>query len=492
MPRFVPAALALLALCGAPLPPASAAGPYDEFLKLVPPGANTLVLVNVKAAHASPLAKAEKWADDLQKKYRSGVGAVPANAELVVVAAEVNLTAMTRDHQIALMRLGNSVSIPDLVTREGGTRDDLADQPVVVSPRNVYFAPMPRLMLAAVYPADRQATARWVRHTRAPGGPALTPYLKQAADGAGDAAVVVAADLADVLSPAVVRYGLSVSPVIARQKVGNLDLLARVVASVRGLTLTATVKDSIAATVRVDFALDPSTFKGVLKDLFLELVEEQGVAIAGMEKWEAKFDEKSMTLSGPLLTDDLRRIGSLFAFPSAHGPDAPEVAKDQPSLPMTQRYMAAVDAILTDISKAKDSPNYDKTATWHDKAAAQLENLSRRGVDPIAVEGALESARRLRAIAGSLRGVPIDLNALASKPQYELGGLMVGGGGWGWGRGIFGHWGIGIQSNVSEIQDRMSKVIANDEKKRSEAWSQINQAMGEAKRKLAEKYKTEF
>jgi hypothetical protein len=491
MRRSVPTALALVALWANPTTPASAATPFDEILKLVPPEANTLVLVNVHAAHASPLAQTEKWADDLRNKYRSGVGTVPADAQLVVVAADVNLTAMTRQHQLALIRLANTITITELVNREGGTRDEVADQPIVLSPRDVYFTPLPNYLLAAVYPADRQATARWVRHTRAPGPTTLAPYLRRAADTAGDAALVVAVDLADALAPAVVRYGLSVSPVLVKHKVADLDRLARVVASVRGLTLRATVTQAIAATIRVDFGLDPRPFRGVLKDLFVELVEEQGVALGGLEKWEAKFDETSLTLSGPLTSADLRRVASLFAFPAAGGSELPEGAKEQVSLPMTQRYVAAVDAILTDIAKAQDSPNYDKTATWHDKAASQLEHLSRRGVDPIAVEGALESARRLRAIAGSLRGVPIDLNALASKPQYEL-MPFVGGGGLGYGRGIFGHWGFGISSNVPQIQDKMSKVIAEDQKRRSQAWSQINQVMGEAKRKLAQKYKTDF
>src|SRR5262249_37701425 len=149
----------------------------------------------------------------------------------------------------------------------------------------------------------------------------------------------------------------------------------------------------------------------------------------------------------------------------ASGPEAAEAGKGAVSVDATKRYLAAVDAILEDISRAKESPNYDKMATWHDKAAAQIEHLSRRGVDHLAVEGALESARRLQAIAGSLRGVPIDLNALATKPPYELGGLIVGGGGFGYGRGIFGNWGIGISSNVPQIQDKMTKVIADDQRK---------------------------
>ena len=53
------------------------AGPYDDMIRGVPPNTNTLVLVNIKAAYASPLAKADKWADDSYKRYRAGIGFVP-------------------------------------------------------------------------------------------------------------------------------------------------------------------------------------------------------------------------------------------------------------------------------------------------------------------------------------------------------------------------------------------------------------------------------
>src|SRR5687768_11588824 len=110
MTRLALTALGLIALCGLAPPPAAAAGPYDDLLKDVPPGVNTLALINVKAAHASARGKAEKGAEDHQKKYRSGVGSLPVGAEPVVVGAAVNMTAMTRHYQVALVRLGNVIS----------------------------------------------------------------------------------------------------------------------------------------------------------------------------------------------------------------------------------------------------------------------------------------------------------------------------------------------------------------------------------------------
>src|SRR5262249_60656159 len=173
---------------------------------------------------------------------------------------------------------------------------------------------------------------------------------------------------------------------------------------------TVKVTDTIAGTIRIDFAGDPTPFRRILKDLFLELVDDQGASIPGLELWEATYGPNSMTLTGQLTTADLKRILSLFAFPGAAGEDSAKLGANEVSVPATQRYLAAVDSILKDIRSAKDSPNYEKTATWHDKAATQLEQLNRRGVDPAAVQAAFEAAKRLRAIASSLRGVPIDLN----------------------------------------------------------------------------------
>jgi hypothetical protein len=488
MTRLVPVALVVLLACSHC---ATAAGPFDDLLKAVPPNTNTLALVNVKAAFDSPLAKKENWALQHQQKYRSGLGFVPADASMVVIASDVNLSVLTRGHQVALVKVRNTPTIPELAAREGGTSDTITGQSVVLSPRDVYYAPLPGGVLAGVFPADRQATARWLRHTQSAKGPALSPYLQKAADAAGDAAVVIAVDLGDVVTPSILKYGLSNSPVVAKRKGLNVDVLVRVVSSVRGLTLAVKITDTVTGTIRVEFGQDPTLFRNTMKDLFLELVDDMGAAIPGLETWEATFDATSMTLSGGLTTPDLQRILSLFAFPGAAGEDDAKAAKDEVSVGATQRYVAAVTAILDNIKKAKDSPQYEKTATWHDKAAAQLEQLNRRGVDPLAVEAALESAKRLHAIAASMRGVPIDMEALARKGYYYNHTSI----GWsvGWWGGVRPVYMPGpVETNYPQIMAEQAKVIAADKQRRSDAWSQIDSLLLRARDELTTKYKAKF
>jgi hypothetical protein len=489
MPRFVPAVLALVALA-----PAATAGPYDDLLRAVPPNTNTLVMVNVKAAFASPLAKSEKWADDYFKRYQSGMAFVPPESEAVVIASEVNLSDMTRDHQIGLVKVRNLPAMNALADREGGATGQLSGQVVVLSPRDVYYVALPGSVLAAVYPANRQATARWIRHAMASKAPDLTPYLKRAADaaGAGEDVLTIAVDFAEVIDPARLKVGLPASPAVIKQKGVDVGLTAGFLASVQGITFTARITDRIVGTVRVDFALDVNLYKRITRELFLELLDEEGVAIPGMDAWETTYGEKSMTLSGPLTPADLRRILSLFAFPGHADEDTPKVNPGQPSGPATQRYLAAVKVILDDIRKTKDSPDYVKTATWHEKAAEQLEHIGRQAVDPIAVEAAFEVAKRLRAIGASLRGVPIDLEAIGrqgyyySRPNW---GVALG---WGGIRPVWYGGGGQVETNLPQVRAEQAKVVAADQQRRVEVWTQIDQILADTSIKLTDKYKIKF
>jgi hypothetical protein len=266
------------------------------------------------------------------------------------------------------------------------------------------------------------------------------------------------------------------------------------------LTFAAKVTDAVTGSITIEFADDPNRYKGVLKGLFLELVDSYGVSIAGLDKWEASFTDKTMTLSGSMSPEDLRRVVSLFSFPRPESHDTGMAAaggEDKPTAAATQRYMAAVQTILSDIKHVRDSKNYGKTATWHDKAAQQLEQLSRRHVDPIAVDAAYQAARSLRAIAASLRGVPIDVNAAAQKgymytqrtPYYGWGPYW--GGWWGGYRSlIFAP--RELKTNVPQVQGEMARIIADDQKRRIATWEKLDQLMSETRRKLSDKYDTNF
>jgi hypothetical protein len=472
-------------------PALSAAGP-DDLLRAVPPNTNTLVLVNAKAAFASPLAKSELWAENYWKKYHSGIGSIPPEAQKVVIAADVNFLDMSRACQVGLVKMRSIPTVKEMARREGGTIDDVNDTFVVRSPRDVYFTYLTDTELAAIYPANRQALARWLKTAKANKAPELSPYLMKAVAVAETTPVVIALDLTDSLDPALIKLGLSISPTMVKHKTANMDFLSKFIARVKGLTFTAQITDKITGSIRLDFSDDTNRYKAYLRDLFIEFIEEQGIALSSLDKWEASFTETSMTLSGDLSMSDLRRILSLFAFPEATGEESEKGDGNPVSVGASKNYMAAVQSILKDLRKTRDQKAYEKTATWHDKAAEQIEHLNQRGVDPVALAAAREVSKRMRAIASSLRGVPIDMEKL-NREAYYYSQASVGATVNGFGRVQFGVFGpTQVDTNYPQIQAEQAKVIADDEKRRSEAWSQIDRILTDARQKLTDKYKVPF
>lgn len=474
----------LVALVAAPL--AKAAGPYDGLLVAVPPQVNCLVLVDVQKAFASPLAQSERWASDISARFRSGIGFVPPDAGRLVISSQVNLSTMTRDSQVGLVTAQQPPSMRALAEREGGVASDLLGQTVCLSPRNVYFASPASGTLAAVYPADRQVTARWLRHATTAKTATLAPYLQAAADAAGKHTVTVAVDMTNAVDPVILRMSLANSPIFVRHKNVDMAGLSRQVAAIQGLTFTADVTDKVAGAVRLDFAFDPSPFRGVLRDLFLELLADQGAVIPAVEAWEEKYEGNSLTLSGPLSGPDLKRVLSLFAFPGATPEEHPGAAADRVSVAATRQYLGAVEAILADVRRTREDRGYEKTATWHEKAAAQIEQLNRRAVDPAAVGAAEAAATRLQAIAASLRGLPVDVENLQRQQyaySFRAGGLF-----WGWSPFAPSF----VQTNVPEIQKQIAKTVEADKEKRAGLWAQIDSGMATARKELGEKYKEKF
>lgn len=490
-------ALAALLLCA----PVARAGPYDDLLKNAPANTNAVVLIDVKKAFASGIAKRAKWEDDAKASGYGGLGFVPPGAERVAIAGEVNLTTMTRDFQVGFVALRDVPSFKSLAVREGGLVDEIAGRAAVVSPREVYFTQFPGQVLAGVYPGDRQYIARWLRAADAGKLGALAPVLRPAVAAGGEHTVTVALDLEDAVDRAAVKIGLSVSPVVSKYKDVTVENLSAFVCTAKGLTFTADLGDRIDARLTIEFAAEVR-YKNMLKDLFLEVLDAYGIALAGTENWQATFGEKSMTLSGPLEPADLKRLVSLFAFPRPDVSAEAPAPGDQPNAGATQRYVSAVRVALDDLKGIKEQPNqtdknYTKSATWYDKAAAQIEHLNRHNVDPIAADAAFAVAKNLRAIAASLRGVPIELTA-ANEKAY----VITSGGGthWGWGPHWGGWWGFrpvgvnptSVQTNLPEVYEKRAKAVSDDKKRRIEAWVQIDNGMSEVRRKLTDKYKVGF
>lgn len=482
---------------------AGGASPFDDLINNAPADSNVLVLLNPLRVYDSALSKRQDWKKQYWDRYRAGVTLLPPDAKLAVIASHINFNTLTRDFQVALVKVRQTEPIRDIQSREGGTISEIAGRFVLLSLRNAYITPLNVETLATVYPANRQSMARWLKDLSAKTrqSSTLSPVLLQAAKDWGERAdVVLAVDLSDAIDPGAVRAGIDNALSLSGKSV-NRDGLTKVLASARSLVFAATIGYDIRATIKVSFELDPRPFRDSLHSLFLELLDTQGLQIPGLSTWPAVFDESSMTLTGTVQTEDLQMLISLFQFPSHHEGEPPEARPTSGSDPgsgtisaeQTRRYVKAVDNILVKVKMPPPAQNlteanrYTQAALAIEASAEQIDHLSRANVDPIAIEAAQESAKRLRAIASSLKGVPVDLNVINSGSYYYVSGGFPG---WiGWGRRAFPFVaGRSVNTNIPQANERMMRVIADDQKNRDNLMGEIQSTMNEAKQKLAEKY----
>jgi hypothetical protein len=109
--------------------------------------------------------------------------------------------------------------------------------------------------------------------------------------------------------------------------------------------------DRVTGTVRIDFGSNPLPFERVLRDVFLEVLADEGADLPELAKWEARYPDSAMYLSGSLSPESFARVVGAFAFPHACGPDP--------------WYFDAVKATVEDVRQATKGANPDKTALWH-------------------------------------------------------------------------------------------------------------------------------
>src|SRR5438477_8254992 len=181
------------------------AADFAELLRRLPAQANAVLLIDADAAHRSPHGAKEGWARNHEKESLGGIDSLPPTVERLVIAGQIDVTTLDPTWRVGIAATRAPVTPAEIAAAEGGTTDTVGGKPVVVSPRNTYFAVLEPQTVAAMHPANRQEFARWLRSKGD-----LTPYLRDATAKA-DAPVFLALDTADVFDPPGLRARLSKS-----------------------------------------------------------------------------------------------------------------------------------------------------------------------------------------------------------------------------------------------------------------------------------------
>ncbi len=482
-----------------------AADTTSELLLRVPPSANAVAVVDVEGLFKSKLGTSEGWSRRYVTDYANGMVPFPPSVQSAVLAAKIDTDSIHADWELGLVRLKSPFAMKKLAEKESATLEKLEGHSFVATDRRTSFIELKAQRLAVTNHKSRQDVARWLRGTRDAAKPMISEYLLEAVtDPKGQ--YHLALDLQDVLQFDSAKVRLQNSSALKGQT-ADLDALAKLAVGLRGLRVSIDVGETIEGTLRIDLSDEIAPYARLLPRIALAAFQKNGVFIDELTDAKVDFGEKSFTFTATLSEPSFRRIISLIQptvghlDDGSHGSDSPpapgEVVAEQSA---SARFYKTIQTQLNDLeTNARKSKNYESSAHWFESYAKKISQLPSRDVDPDLLNYSTSVVTKLRAIARSLRGVPLDVSALqfAKKqevyvyPQNYYSNSWYGGVSYGAGY-AFAQPRYEYKNNFAEVEAKQAKVIADAAKDRQKVWDLLQGETASMRSQLSKKFNTDL
>ncbi len=378
---------------------------FEELTQWIPDNANSLVLVRAKRIFDSELAKAENWKKEHTKAFESGAAFLPATIERIAIGAEIDLETMQPLWKVSVFeKYGTAFNLATISERVGGIIESLSGHTAVIVPHDTYILEIDEKTVAAMTPANRQSTARWLA-TKGRATTLLSPYLEQAIQNADkNADMILAIDLGHVFCGTEVERQLKMNGVVMD---GEVKPAADVVSTIHGLTLGITVRDKIIGSMVIDFGADAAALKKNGKQLLIDALERRGTMIDEFEGWNVEQSGNQLKLSGALSPAGFRRILSVVRHSiqndvvfSGEG----EAARETDIRTKSKQYFNKLETIVDELRAKEKGRALNTYATWYERYAHEIDEMSVRGIDEDLERFGQYMADSFRDISDVLRG----------------------------------------------------------------------------------------
>jgi hypothetical protein len=472
---------------------------FAELLAKVPPGANTLVMLNAEQIFASEVATSEGWKQHYQATYADAPLLLPPRAQQFLLAAQLDLGNMKPNWQAAVIRLASDPSLTLIARNVRGQTDTVADLEVVVTPRGAMIVNFAPRLFGLMYPGSRQSVARWIRDASSNNPNGLSPYLQAAAavtDRVGTE-IIMAIDMQDALGRDRIRQGIERSAVL-RDALVNLDGAADALASLRGVTLGIRVTQRTYGKLKIDFSRDVSVLADVAKPLVLEVLSEAGAEIDEFNDWNVAVADKQITLDGELTRNGLRRLFSFLEL-DATGVDAPAdggpmelsgSAAQAATAKASQEYFQSVTRYLGDLKRERGAVGYNSIALWFDKYARRIDRLPILGVDKDLVNYGGYVVGQLRDCVEAIKGSAIRSGSQSA--QVTSGQVSV----YDSGYQLFAGGSRYASAEIASVEEQRRSIRAQERGQSSTdvraIIREIQEETSRIRREMTERYQVEF
>ncbi len=477
--------LLVAALAAANAAPAETIG--DDLYRL-PSSVNAMAVVNMDAVFQSPRAKSENWAKRPRGAALAGCLPIDPRLDRIVIGAHFDPFGTSPPWSVALANLGlkQTITLEQIAQMRKGTVEEVAGQPAAITPHG-YFALVQPGLIAATNGTSRVDFAKYLRFAKDNQQRVLAPYLVNAVKDEFRTPIVLAFDTEDMIDPKAVARVAAASKALGGDK-ATIDAVVAFVGKLKGIRIFIQIGESgLKATVTLD---GPGAYTGdpnALKAFLLEALGRAGANLDILSQAVPKPAATGISYVTDMPDTGLMRLMTLLHVPPAPEapppPDrSPEIARDA-RIAATQHYYNAIVAMLTDLNaEYKRANSYSATANWHAGYAQRIEQLPTVDVDQTVLSWGEAVAFDLRALAASLRGVPIHLQQLESQKRVWLSGL--GNSGWGWG----GRPMVYLGTNEGQVAAEQQKAIEAGRTNRDQVWTQLTSEREQVRQKFQDQY----
>ena len=452
-----------------------------DSVQMLPSGANSVAIVRLSQILESKRAVEEGWEETLEERFLSGAAAIPPHIDNLVVGSLIHLTIPEEVWSASLFPLPEGVTLKQIAENHSSQVEKLGRRDSVRLDRGAYIAAVNEDLVGVYVPAHRQDAARWFESVSQRMKSPSSTYLTQASEI--DSHILMAIDLKEMVDPTMLRRKLQEESRFTKYA-SLADKLVPLIAGIQGATLTINFDQSIAAELTLDFnnSVGDSVFS--IKSVLIAVLEDLGASIEEFASAQATASGKSVVLTCELSEASFRQIISLISLPPQPGttPPAPEPAitktiRNSPvkdSAEATADYVEAVNKMIDDLEKAnRRATNYERTILWHEKFADKIDDLDRTNVYPAALEYGAKIADAFRALAASLRGQAVEVDAqqrsIVYNRQYDPGWVSANV----WGGVGVRNASVNVTSNLEEVRRKQADAVAAGSKDRIAIWNMI-------------------
>ena len=355
-----------------------------QLVKQLPPGANSLMIVDVGKIQNSDLAIKENWFDSHSAEVASGMHFLPDDTKLVAIASQMEYQLLMPTWTIGFLMSETAPSLDSVSQQVNGSIDVVAGRDVALSQSDMFVFSLNKQTIATYSPATRQNFATWLSQLDEGRSSFVSEGLIRAVAAAESGSpFVIAFDMKDVVGSGSLIERAQGSRLLKEKNIDPRTFSDRV-ASIRSVLFTADIGRSITARIDIEFAQNVEILAPVAKQLIQEITDNHGIHIPGFESWQASVRSNHVTVRGDFSKTGLRKVISILDSPEPHMTSSAVTSAGADSVgSATRRYYDAISSMITelqnDIGTGGDS--LWKYQRWMKSYSTKVANLEMRNVD---------------------------------------------------------------------------------------------------------------